>query len=409
MTAVRPAALASGPTTAESRATSTTPIVGRALRSAGRFLSPAVRASLEGRFGHDFGDVRVHADAAAAESAAVLGARAYTVGRDVVFGAGLYAPATARGRALLAHELTHVVQQSRGTGSVGGDEGAEAEADRNARAVTAGRACSVGIGVRPGRLQPQLFRPPEVDEGAQEIASILRAADRARKAPDDRTRMLINGSAMVYRLIHVYLPDRADRVSGVSYDPTVRGVRVDEEKGGISIAVGKEFVLGTTRRTLSERAAALRSAILSRVPRGEQDSLAVEGMKQAFCPTRQTGFEHCGHIIRTAKGGLRMTGPQTSKQDNLCHARDSIAQDETRVAYYHSHPEGQGYDFSAVGHGVSIGDTDRADQLGIDYYLIDGRGDMKRYSPATEIGGRGRKRSLGRALPGCGEKREPNS
>jgi hypothetical protein len=64
--------------------------------------------------GYDFGDVRIHTDARAAESARMVNAAAYTVGRDIVFGVAQYAPDTRRGRRLLAHELTHVVQQSDG-------------------------------------------------------------------------------------------------------------------------------------------------------------------------------------------------------------------------------------------------------------------------------------------------------
>jgi hypothetical protein len=66
---------------------------------------------MEARFGYDFSRVRVHTDATAAESARAVQALAYTVGEDIVFGAGRYAPATGAGQRLLAHELTHVVQQ----------------------------------------------------------------------------------------------------------------------------------------------------------------------------------------------------------------------------------------------------------------------------------------------------------
>lgn len=71
---------------------------------------------MEPRLGHDFSGVRVHADGQAAASARSLGARAYTVGADIAFGRGEYAPETTEGRRLLAHELTHVVQQSPGGG-----------------------------------------------------------------------------------------------------------------------------------------------------------------------------------------------------------------------------------------------------------------------------------------------------
>ena len=86
--------------------------VDTALANPGRALEPALRQDMEQRFGHDFSRVRVHADAAAEVSVRDVNAHAYTVGRDVVFGSGQYAPETAAGRHLIAHELTHVVQQT---------------------------------------------------------------------------------------------------------------------------------------------------------------------------------------------------------------------------------------------------------------------------------------------------------
>jgi hypothetical protein len=82
------------------------------LRSGGQPLSQSLRNFFEPRFGYDFSQVRVHTDAQAAESARTLSARALTVGHDVVFGAGQYAPETTAGQRLLAHELTHAVQQN---------------------------------------------------------------------------------------------------------------------------------------------------------------------------------------------------------------------------------------------------------------------------------------------------------
>lgn len=84
-------------------------------RGNGQPLSKSVCSSFETRFGHDFSQVRIHTDTQAAESARILKARAFTIGRDVVFGAGQYAPETNRGKRLLAHELTHVVQQKAST------------------------------------------------------------------------------------------------------------------------------------------------------------------------------------------------------------------------------------------------------------------------------------------------------
>ena len=89
------------------------PIVDEVLNSPGQPLDSATSAFMESRFGHDFSQVRVHTDSYAARSAKAIDARAYTVGRNIVFGAGQFQPATQRGRKLLAHELTHVVQQRR--------------------------------------------------------------------------------------------------------------------------------------------------------------------------------------------------------------------------------------------------------------------------------------------------------
>jgi hypothetical protein len=88
------------------------PIVHGVLRSPGQPLDRGTRAFMESRFGYDFGKVRVHVDTQAAEAASSIAARAFTSGQSVVFGAGAYAPQTKSGRGLIAHELTHVVQQA---------------------------------------------------------------------------------------------------------------------------------------------------------------------------------------------------------------------------------------------------------------------------------------------------------
>ncbi len=86
------------------------------LRSPGHSLDSEARAVMEPRFGRDFSDVRVHADSQAAASAEAVNARAYTVGSHIAFGFGQYAPGSPSGQRLLAHELTHVVQQSAASG-----------------------------------------------------------------------------------------------------------------------------------------------------------------------------------------------------------------------------------------------------------------------------------------------------
>ncbi|MEU4524543.1 DUF4157 domain-containing protein [Amycolatopsis sp. NPDC024027] len=77
-------------------------------------LDTATRADMETRFGHDFGDVRVHTDGAAHDSAKSVNAQAYTVGSNIVFQRDKYDPSSDSGKHMLAHELTHVVQQRSG-------------------------------------------------------------------------------------------------------------------------------------------------------------------------------------------------------------------------------------------------------------------------------------------------------
>ncbi len=87
-------------------------------KSGGQPLSKEMRIFFEPRFGYDFSSVRIHTNAQAANAAQAVNARAFTVGKDVAFGADQYAPGTTDGKKLLAHELGHVVQQ---TGENGGE------------------------------------------------------------------------------------------------------------------------------------------------------------------------------------------------------------------------------------------------------------------------------------------------
>lgn len=116
--ALRPTSLSRAGTESEGRA-AIPPLVQDVLRAPGQPLSTTTRAAMEPRFGRDFSQVRVHAGARAAESARALDALAYTLGQDVVFGAGQYAPEARGGIALLAHELAHTIQQRGGQWSAG--------------------------------------------------------------------------------------------------------------------------------------------------------------------------------------------------------------------------------------------------------------------------------------------------
>lgn len=153
-------------------------IVHEVLRSPGSPLDHETRTFMESRFGHDFSQVRVHTDARAAESARAVNALAYTVERDVVFGAGRCAPYSGSGKQLLAHELAHVVQQGM-TAEAGQtklvlDEAGdrfEGEAEHEARGIdpfgatpptTSHQGAEIGIHLTAapaGRVQRQFVTP----------------------------------------------------------------------------------------------------------------------------------------------------------------------------------------------------------------------------------------------------------
>lgn len=88
------------------------PSVDRVLSESGRSLEPGLQQDMEQRFGHDFSQVKIHTNTTAAQSATDVSAHAYTVGNNIVFAPGQFSPTSQQGKRLLAHELTHVVQQS---------------------------------------------------------------------------------------------------------------------------------------------------------------------------------------------------------------------------------------------------------------------------------------------------------
>lgn len=123
-------------------------VVERVRSSPGTGLDPDTRHRMQAHFGRDFSHVRVHTDSPAAASAHAIGARAYTVGHDVVFGADQFAPHTVDGSALLAHELAHVAQQSAPNAgrSLELDDPGHAVEHEAARAVRDGRVTELSRG-----------------------------------------------------------------------------------------------------------------------------------------------------------------------------------------------------------------------------------------------------------------------
>ncbi|HEY7403862.1 MAG TPA: DUF4157 domain-containing protein [Candidatus Angelobacter sp.] len=118
------------------------PIVHEVLSSPGQPLDKATRDYFEPKFGYDFSKVRVHTDVKAAESAESVSANAFTVANQIVFNKTQYKPTSVAGRRLLAHELSHVVQQRRGglPAGIDADPALEHAAESAAQAIAAGSA-----------------------------------------------------------------------------------------------------------------------------------------------------------------------------------------------------------------------------------------------------------------------------
>jgi peptidoglycan hydrolase-like protein with peptidoglycan-binding domain len=208
------------------------PIVHGVLRSPGQPLDPTTRSFMEPRFGHDFGRVRIHTDARAVKSARAVNALAYTVGSDVVFGAGRYAPGTVAGRRLLAHELAHAVQQ-RGTengakvGPIG--DRYEQEADRVAQQVMGGSTVADPLLDGGSGLQRT------IGDG-HDLTATRFSGNRVLEAAFDNERVVENGDAgTAVRLIQESLiaqgynlgPSGADGDFGADTEAAVRQFQID--------------------------------------------------------------------------------------------------------------------------------------------------------------------------------------
>jgi hypothetical protein len=199
-------------------------VVDEVVRSPGQPLEAATRAFMEPRFGHDFSHVRVHTDERATESARAVNALAYTVEQHVVFGSEQYAPATANGKRLIAHELTHVLQQA-GSVTPGANRSSpatnevheEQQAESNSRRVVSDPLPTADLANLPARSpkrrlqrQPQLPGPPPLQgqvnltvdnqgrvslsvAGPQNIPVVTQPTIGIRRDPNGKYHLLVGG------------------------------------------------------------------------------------------------------------------------------------------------------------------------------------------------------------------------
>jgi hypothetical protein len=153
------------------------PIVHEVLSSPGQRLDTATRDFMEPLFGYDLGGIRIHTDPKAAKAAQAIGALAFTVGHDVAFGPGQYLPGTSKGKGLLAHELTHVIQH-RGihkmTGAQADRGAAGADITTQAKQSEVSRKHEPGFGNKPRALTPAETRKfRQWEGGVDEALNVL--------------------------------------------------------------------------------------------------------------------------------------------------------------------------------------------------------------------------------------------
>lgn len=200
--------------------------VERTLASQGTPLEPALRQDMERRFQHDFSQVRVHADAQAGESAKAVNALAYTVGNHLVFAPAQYSLDTTQGHHLIAHELTHVIQQTHGTRS------------------------------RSLQRQPSSRRAAAVDANAQRIIDL--AQDTSRPV-DERA------IAVVRAIIDQYYPADASKITRITFRADEPGLHITYAGRGASttgqIEVGRYFVENTVQAHFARRVSQVRHEI----------------------------------------------------------------------------------------------------------------------------------------------------
>jgi hypothetical protein len=250
------------------------PIVSDVLRSPGEALDPVARADMESSFGHDFGQVRVHSDARAAESAAAVDALAYTVGQDVVFGQGQYAPETQEGRKVLAHELTHTIQQGNVSPSADltvtdPDSAVEHEAHAASEAV-------VARSVAPSSAPPAIARTGAPAKKTVTV-NVTKVSGNTRSPDSD-----ITVANTIYAAANIEIKKGTD-------------VTIDEAKSKTIIGddlILDEFVVGTAP-TAEERALAKENVSAGAIPLYFVKGLSKGSTGENFRPGHGTGLLGC--------------------------------------------------------------------------------------------------------------------
>lgn len=190
------------------------------MKSGGEPLPPSSLNFFEQRFGHNFGSVRVHSDDRAAQSASALHALAYTTGQHIVFGAGHYSPDTVSGQKLLAHELTHVIQQGAGQ-KLRRQEDEQAEQEKNSEPtglIYPDRELPPGLSLGlPGSAPEAGEEEPSAPEEEATVSRLPSSDSQTDASPEEQA---ISESPYPTGMSPVQL--RSEFGSGQGLDPGVR-------------------------------------------------------------------------------------------------------------------------------------------------------------------------------------------
>ena len=283
------------------------PIVHDVLSSSGQPLDAGTRAFMEPRFGFDFSRVRVHTDARAAESAQAVNALAYTVGHNVVFGTGQYVPGTSSGRRLLAHELTHVVQQRDGSMGIQPQlrvnsltDPAEFEAERMADRVLAGNALA-GRGQTPVSKTPLALGrapAPTTAKTPQKVGETVSIEIPGTKTHVERS------------LAHCPCRKVPEPLTGIFYNPDPNNplLLYDYCKGKVTVRVygGVENTGGLLSGQQSQQPTKVRAGVELNISETEKAKLGLLGNIDAVFTTDQGGGVGPSAKLTIEKGQWRL-------------------------------------------------------------------------------------------------------
>jgi len=356
--------------------------------SPGRPLDTATRAQMEPRFGFDFGNVRIHTDRQSSSAAQALNARAFTAGQDIVFGADEYQPQTAAGKRLLAHELTHVVQNQTGRGEAAIQrkpaEDKPPDRTQEARSYVEGVMWLMSTGIREYRSDDPMNHPDRYPNSLRQDLDTIRtwflsALDRAAKELKDEPglqKRLIE----IYRIyVYTAIEGFERKLKQPSWKLYEQHKDVIDPQAGPPPAGKPKTVQLNAETKAVQLAKAMDTAVLPK-------------LREARCGMVNLKIEHCGSVISTPDGNFRVTGPIPGKP-NECEEKKIDLKPSTKpdekpeklVGYYHSHPRNLDFNYAPSDPNLTFTDfdKDKADSMQIIYYLVNWNNEVLKYHPNT--------------------------